>query len=228
MSHYFTRESLDFLARLAANNRSEWFNAHKHEYESHVRGPFQRLLLDLQPILAGISPHFRAEPKAVGGSLFRIRRDTRYASDKSPYKPWQGARLYHARHRQVPAPAFYLHLQPGASFVAAGLWHPETSVLRQVRQFIFENPDSWMRSAHSPALHPGFALESEEMLKRPPAGFPADFAHIDDLRHRNFVLSRPLRDAEMTGKGLLPMLQKDLAQLAPFVDYLCAALDLDF
>jgi uncharacterized protein (DUF2461 family) len=62
----------------------------------------------------------------------------------------------------------------------------------------------------------------------PPRGFPADFEFIDDLKHRNWVMWRSLDDATMTGPRLLSTLGKDLAGLGPFVDYLCAALDLEF
>ncbi len=228
MNRYFSRASLDFLQQLADNNRREWFAAHKADYEHDVRAPFQRLLADLQPVLAAISPHFRADPKAVGGSLFRIQRDTRFSRDKAPYKPWQGARLYHVRHRQVEAPVFYVHLQPGASLVAAGLWHPQAATRQRVRQFIFENPGSWQRAAHAPVVRERFELSREGMHKRVPAGFPKDFVHIDDLRLHDFVLMRPLQDSVMISPDLHASLEADLHHLAPFVDYLCAALDLEF
>ncbi len=228
MAGYFNDDSLKFLRGLARHNKREWFQQHKADYEAHVRSPFQRLLVDLQPALAAISPHMRSDPKTVGGSMFRIQRDTRFSGDKAPHKPWQGARLFHERRQQVAAPSFYLHLQPGASFVGAGLWHPETKTQRRVRQFIFDNPAGWTRAAHDKALRKRFDLFSDDMLVRPPAGFPADFTYIDDLRHRNFALGRPLTDADITGTRLHSILEKDLVQLAPFVDYLCAALDLEF
>lgn len=228
MAIYFSDASLKFLRGLAAHNEKAWFTEHKPEYEAHVRQPFLRLLGDLQPELAKVSEHFRSEPKAVGGSLFRIHRDARFSHDKSPYKPWQGARLFHERSKQVPAPSFYLHLQPGNSFVGAGLWHPEADTLRRVRQFIFDNPASWKRAAHEAKFRRRYSEEGDEKLSRPPRGFPADFEFIDDLKHRNFVFSRPLDDATMTGTRLRRTLAADLAALAPFVDYLCAALDLEF
>lgn len=228
MATYFTDKSFKFLRALARNNERAWFLAHKDEYDAHVREPFQRLLTDLQPDLHAVSEHFRSDPKTVGGSLFRIQRDTRFANDKTPYKTWQGARLFHARSKQVPAPSFYLHLQPGNSFIGAGLWHPETSTQRQIRQFIFNNPGSWKAAAHAPALRRRFDLEDEEMLVRPPHGFPADFEFIDDLKHKNFVVSRVIEDSVMLGPKLRQTLAKDLQTLGPFVDYLCAALDLEF
>lgn len=228
MPAYFTDKSLRFLRGLARHNDRAWFHAHKAAYEQHVRVPFQRLLGDLQDDLHAVSEHYRADPRSVGGSLFRIQRDTRFCGDKAPYKAWQGARLFHARSREVPAPSFYLHLQPGRCFVGAGLWHPDTATQRRVRQFIFDNPGSWQAAVHAPGVRRRYVLEGTEMLVRPPRGFPPDFAFIDDLRHRNFVASRVIADATMTGPRLRTVLARDLQALAPLVDYLCAALDLEF
>ncbi|PNS07916.1 DUF2461 domain-containing protein [Solilutibacter silvestris] len=226
--NHFSDKSFRFLRALMRNNNREWFLAHKDDYEKHLKTPFQQLLLDLQPELAKISPRFRADPRGNGGSLFRIHRDTRFSGDKSPYKGWQGARLYHERRSELPAPSFYLHLQPGHCFVGAGIWHPEPATQRKIRQFIVENPAGWKAAAHAPAMRKRFDLESEEMLTRVPAGFPKDFVFADDLRHRNFVMVRGLDDADMTSPNLVRQLAKDFATLAPFVDYLCAALDLEF
>lgn len=228
MTTYFSNASFKFLRGLDRHNDKAWFDLHRQDYEAQVRQPFLRLVADLQPAVAAISPHYRADPRPVGGSLFRIHRDTRYSHDKSPYKPWQGARLFHERRREVAAPSFYLHLQPGESFVGAGLWHPETHTQRKVRQFILENPAAWKKTAHDPKLRRRFDLEDGEMLVRAPHDFPADFEFIDDLKHRNWAMLRPLDDATMTGPRLRRIVEADLATLAPFVDYLCAALDLEF
>ena len=63
---------------------------------------------------------------------------------------------------------------------------------------------------------------------RTPRGFPAEFEFIDDLKHRNWVFLRPLDDATMTGSKLRELIAADLVTLGPFVDYLCAALDLEY
>lgn len=228
MTTYFSDASFKFLRGLARHNDKTWFAEHKHQYEDHVRQPFLRLITDLQPDLAQVSEHFRADPRTVGGSLFRIYRDSRFSSDKTPYKTWQGARLFHERRKQVPAPSYYIHLAPGESFVGAGIWHPEPDTQRRLRQFIFDNPGSWKAAAHAPVTRRRYDLETSEKLVRPPRGFPADFEFIDDLKHRNWVLWRSLDDATMTGPRLRQTLAKDLAALGPFVDYLCAALDLEF
>jgi len=182
----------------------------------------------LQPALAAVSEHYRADPKSVGGSLFRIQRDTRFANDKSPYKSSQGARLFHVRGRQIEAPSFYLHLQPGECFIATGIWHPQPDTLRRVRHFILDNPGSWKTAAHTEKFRRRYDLDDSEMLTRMPRGFPDDFQFADDLRRKNYVALRSIDDATMTGPRLRKAIETDLAGLAVFTDYLCAALDLEF
>ena len=228
MTTYFSDKSFRFLRALARHNEKPWFEAHRKDYEAHVRQPFLRLIEDLQPDLAAVSPHFRADTRTNGGSLFRIHRDARFSNDKSPYKIWQGARLFHERRRETAAPSFYVHLQPGESFVGAGLWHPESDTQRRIRQFIVDNPESWKTAAHATKLRRTFAFETSEMLVRPPRGFDPQFEFIDDLKHRNWVFWRTLDDATMTGPKLRQTVAADLVALGPFVDYLCAALDLEF
>jgi len=228
MTTYFSDKSFKFLRALARHNEKPWFEEHRKDYEAHVRQPFLRLIGDLQPDVAAVSAHFRADTRTVGGSLFRIHRDARFSNDKSPYKTWQGARLFHERRRETAAPSFYVHLQPGGSFVGAGLWHPESDTQRKVRQFIVDNPESWKAAAHAKKLRKQFEFETSEMLVRPPRGFDPQFEFIDDLRHRNWVFWRTLDDEAMTGPKLRQTIAADLVTLAPFVDYLCASLDLEF
>ena len=224
---YFSDKSFRFLRALARNNNRDWFRQHKDEYEQHLRAPFQRLLADLQPDLAAVSLHFRADPRPVGGSLFRIHRDTRFASDKTPYKTHVGARLYHERHREVDSPSFYIHVQPGNCFVGAGLWHPEPETRRRIRQFIADNPQGWRQAVHSPAFRRRFALGGET-LQRPPRGYPADHPLIEDLKRQSFVGSAALADEVVLGPALRRSVASAIAGLAPLVDYLCASLDIEF
>jgi uncharacterized protein (TIGR02453 family) len=226
-STYFTEKTFKFQRALARNNNREWFLAHKAEYEADLRQPFLRLIADLQPALLEVSEHFRADPKPVGGSLFRIHRDTRFSNDKTPYKAWAGARFFHARNKQVEAPSYYLHIQPGSCFVAAGLWHPQPESQRKIRQFIFDNPGNWKAATRSPAFKKKFTMEGESLV-RAPSGFPADHELIDDLKRKDFVATTTLDDETVLGPRLRKTVGDQFKALAPLVDYLCAALDLEF
>jgi uncharacterized protein (TIGR02453 family) len=224
---YFDAKTFRFLRALARNNSREWFEAHRGEYEARLRDPFLRLIGDLAPDLRTVSGHYRADPRGVGGSLFRIHRDTRFSNDKTPYKTWSGARFFHARHRELPSPSFYLHVQPGQCFVGAGLWHPEPETQRRIRQFIFDNPGGWKAATQAAAFRRRYDLDGESLV-RAPRGYPPDHELIADLKRKNFVALAPLDDAVVLGPRLRQTVAGHFAGLAPFVDYLCAALDLEF
>jgi uncharacterized protein (TIGR02453 family) len=223
----FTPATFEFLRDLARHNERAWFHANKARYESDVRDPYLRLIGELATPLAKISTHYRADPKPVGGSLFRIQRDTRFANDKTPYKTWAGARFFHERGRQVDAPLFYLQVAPGDSFVAAGLWRPQAESLRRLRAFLVDNPATWIRATQDTAFSRRFDWGGES-LQRPPRGFDPQHPLIDDLKRKDFVVVRRYGDAEILAPALVRRVGEDFARMAPLVDYLCAALDLEF
>ena len=95
-----------FLRELRENNDRAWFQANRGRYIAEVRGPMLDFIAAFAEPLAEISPHFRADPRANGGSLFRIYRDTRFSRDKTPYKTNVGAHFRHAAGKDAHAPGF--------------------------------------------------------------------------------------------------------------------------
>jgi uncharacterized protein (TIGR02453 family) len=224
---YVTANSFRFLRELARNNNREWFAANKARYEKTTRDPFLRLIGDLAEPLAKISPHFRADPRPSGGSMFRIYRDTRFANDKTPYKAWLGARLYHERSRQLPAPLFYLHIAPGRCFVGGGLWHPESATVKRIRDFLVDNPATWKKAVQAKRFREHFELGGES-LTRPPRGYDPAHELIEDIKRKDFVATRHFSDAEAMSPRLPKIVIDGCKGIAPMIDYLCAALDLEF
>ena len=224
---YFTPATFRYLRDLKANNNRLWFNEHKPRYEAVLRQPFLQLIGDLQVPLAKISPHFVADPRGQGGSMFRIHRDTRYAKDKTPYKTWSGARLFHERARQLDAPSFYLHIQPGNCFVGGGKWHPEAESIKRIREFIANNPAAWKKATRSKSFTAHFWLGGDSLM-RPPRGFDPDHELIEDLKRKDFVAMDGFADGIATSTELKPLLVDRFKRVAPLVDYLCAGLDLEF
>lgn len=224
---YFTPATMRFFRALERHNNRQWFHEHKADYERHVREPFLALIADLAEPLARISPHFRADTRKVGGSLFRIHRDVRFSNNKMPYKPWQGARLFHARRREIAAPSFYIHIQPGNCFVGGGLWHPENHTLRNIREFIVDNSTAWKAATRKPVFRRHFTLAGE-CLKRPPRGFDPDHELIEDLKRKSFAAMEPIADDFACSDKLRPYMVTTMKRVAPMIDYLCAAQNLDF
>ena len=136
-------------------------------------------------------------------------------------------RFFHERGREVEAPSFYLHVQPGNCFIGAGIWHPEPEEQRRIRQFIFDNPGAWKAATRAPAFRKRYDMDGEALV-RPPRGYPADHELIEDLKRKNFVAMAALEDELVLGPRLRQAVAGPFTGLAPLVDYLCAALDVEF
>src|SRR5262245_59739874 len=119
-----------------------------------------------------------ADPRPVGGSLFRIYRDTRFAKDKSPYKTHAGITFRHDAGRDVHGPIFYLHLEPGRVFAASGMWHPDPEAVKAIRDAIVDKPERWRRAITGTAFDAG-----SDTLSRVPRGYDPEHPCADYLKH---------------------------------------------
>lgn len=226
MSH-FTEELFEFLADLEENNTREWFNENRDHYVAHVQEPALGFIADFAPRLHKISPNFRADARAQGGSLFRIHRDTRFSPDKTPYKTNTGLHFRHQHSKDAHAPGFYLHLQPGECFAGVGLWRPEARVAQQVREEVVADPEAWAEAAHGKAFTGSFRL-SGDSLKRPPRGFDPEHRHIEDLRRKDYMGVVRLSDEEVTSDGFIDRYETLCRQASGFMGFLCRAVGLAF
>jgi len=220
----FTREAFKFLRELRENNDRSWFAENKERYEKYVRQPALKFIADFGPKLAKISPHLAADPRPVGGSLFRIHRDTRFSKDKSPYKTHIGIHFFHEASKKAAAsvPGFYLHVQPGESFAAAGIWHPDPESLEKMRRAIVDDSAEWRALRKSKLPIEGGSL------KRPPRGFAPDHRYIDDLKRTDFVTSIRFSDQELCDVKFVNDFAKACRTMSPIVRFTTRALQLPY
>ena len=216
---HFSPELFRFLRELAKNNSRDWFQANRDRYETALREPCLRFISDLGPLLRKVSRRIEADPRPAGGSLFRIYRDTRFSKDKSPYKTHAGMYFPVRGGKDVHTPGFYLHLEPGGCFAAAGLWHPDSAALAKAREAIAARPAEWKKA------RAGLPAEAER-LRRPPRGYDADHPFIEDLKRKDFVSSVRLTDREVTGPRFLSGFVAQCAKMSPLPRFLSAALEL--
>jgi len=219
----FTPETFRFLKDLKKNNDREWFAAQKRRYEEHLKDPSLRIIAAFAPELKKISPHFMATPR----SLFRIHRDTRFAKDKSPYKTHIGLHFRHDHAKDAHAPGYYLHIEPGGVFLGVGIWHPESSPLRAIREHIVEDPTGWKRASRAKAFASAFELAGDR-LKRPPKDFDPEHPLIEDLKWKDYIGIAERPDSFVTDEGLPKALAKTFAAGTPFMRFLCDALAVPF
>jgi len=226
-SSHFTPELFAFLRALEKNNTKAWFEKNRERYETHVRAPMLRFISDFGPKLGRISKHVLADPRPVGGSLFRIYRDTRFSKDKRPYKTNAGAQFRHAAGKDVHAPGYYLHLGTDGVFAGAGIWHPDAEALNKIRRAIVARPVAWKKLKAGP-VNTGRSRLGGDSLKRPPRGFDPDHPLVEDLKRTDFYTGTPLTEKQVCSAGFIDKYAKLCATASPLMKFLCGALELKF
>ena len=213
---HFDRDLFQFMVELKFNNERPWFKARQARYEASVKLPLQRFMAAAAPKVAAVNPAL-SRP-----AIFRIYRDTLFAKDKTPYKTHAAAQFRHrATADDVHAPGFYLHLEPGETFVAGGLWRPEPDALLAVRKRIARKDPAWLAIKRS-----GLPLYDEDKLKRPPRGFKPEHPLIEDIKLRSFITWVDFKDAQACAPDLLPRFIKACRAVDPLIRFLCGAMGL--
>ncbi len=224
---HFSPALFSFLRDLEANNDREWFNANKERYVNDVQEPALDFITDFAEPLRRISPHFQANARTQGGSLFRIYRDTRFSKDKTPYKTNTGMHFRHESAANVHAPGFYVHVEPSGSFAGAGIWRPAASVANQIREAIAGDPEGWRAATGKKEFLEVWSLTGDR-LKRPPRPFPPDHSLIEELKRKDFIASTRLTQKQISSKGFLRDFTVMCERAAPFVAFLCRAVGVPF
>jgi uncharacterized protein (TIGR02453 family) len=219
-----------FLRELEANNHKTWWEENKDRYNTVVRDPALDFNTDFGARLARISPHFIADSRTAGGSLMRPYRDTRFSRDKTPYKTNVGIQFRHEEGKDIHAPGFYLHLEPGSCFAGVGLWHPETAVARSIREAIHDDPEAWAKATKRKGFTDTWSMapDDDEMLKRVPAGLDPAHPHADDLRMKSFIAGATLTQKRVTSSDFDHDLASMFARASDYTRFLCNSLGLSF
>ena len=219
---YITPQTFKFLKQLAVHNDRDWFNANKQRYLDEVRDPLLQLVSDFGPRLQKINKNLVADPRPVGGSLFRIYRDTRFSKDKTPYKTNAAISFRHVDGKDAHAPGYYLQIEPGNVFMGCGIWHAQPEAVKDVRDAIVAHPARWKRvlAKKSCALD-----DSEDTLKRPPRGYDPEHTYVEDLKRKSFTSSTNFTQQQAFADDFLTQLAKACRQKSPLMEFLCNALD---
>jgi uncharacterized protein (TIGR02453 family) len=223
----FTKATFLFLDELAANNNREWFEQNKARYEMLVRTPALEYIEQMGPALEKIAPHFRADPRKIGGSLMRVHRDTRFSNDKTPYKTNIGIQFRHSLCKDVHAPGFYVHIATDECFLAVGCWHPEPDSRGKIRDLIVDDTEQWIAARDQKRFTRRWAL-SGDSLNRPPRGYDSAHLALDDLKRKDFIGVSPLSPDDVMSENLVKLTSTRFAAAVPFMSFLCAALEIPY
>ena len=221
MDSPFSPKTLAFLRSLTRHNDRDWFRLHKPEYEQHVRGPMVDLLARLAVDLRGFAPELVADPRV---SLYRIYRDTRFSTDKSPLKTHVAAHFPSKDLSRGRGAALYLEISPKRVRIGGGLYMPASSDLRLIRKHIATRYRTLRRMVTGSAFRESVGALSGARLVGVPKGYPASHPAMEYLRFKQFLAGREFEPALATTDRFYPELLRTFRAVAPLVRFLNAAL----
>jgi uncharacterized protein (TIGR02453 family) len=211
---------IKFLENLKENNNRDWFKANKPYFEE-VKQEFMDMVEYLIPALAVTNPALaNLEAK---DTIFRIYRDVRFGKNKSPYKISMGAIMTPGGRKSAFA-GHYFHIEPGGSFLAGGAYSPPSDRLKSIRSEIYYNSTEFKSIITSVDFIKYFGEIEGSKLKRPPVGFPKDFADIDLLKFKDYTVFHKIDDDDISNPDFLKTSVSIFEKMNPFIGFLNRAI----
>lgn len=214
--------TLDFLTTIKEENSRTFFASIKDLYHE-IFGQFETSIDHIIKTLVPSHPHFAG---VTGKScLFRIYRDARrlepgdliykenfwaYITDtgKKSQKSW-----------------YYLHIQPGGSFFASGLYWCQGKPLHNLRTYLAEHGKQYQSITQDSDFTDRFWSVTGESLKTHPKGFNADTPYLDIIKHKQRLVYRHYSDAQVLAPGFLDTVVQDCLEAQPFSELLNRGLE---
>lgn len=210
--------TIKFLTDLARNNDRAWFAENRQRYES-ARDNFSSFVQAVLDKIVGFDPIFKGlEAK---NCIFRINRDTRFSHDKSVYKTNFGAFMVRGGKKNGDKyPGYYLHIEPGQSFVAGGAYIPPAPWLNTIRENIADSGDLLLKIIDSPEYRKWFSGLEGEKLKVPPRGFAKDHPYIELIKMKSFLAEKSFPDKQVVSPDFFEDVTGAFRAMKPLNDFL--------
>jgi len=217
----FPPEALKFLASLARNNRREWFQPRKQIFLDQLRAPMLTLVAALLDDMADYAPQFLRPPEKC---IMRIYRDTRFSSDKTPYKKNIAAWFACGGLEKTSGAGFYFHLTKDELVIAAGCYMPDRDQLHKIRLALLNQHTKFRKLLNAPTLKRNFTRFEGLELSRAPKGFPPDHPGMDLIRCRQWGVGASLPASVATSPALFKEISRRFRLAAPLIHFLNAPL----
>ena len=221
-----SKEALQFLEDLIANNNTEWMHANKKRYDNYKKD-YHSFIASILAEMKPLDPSL--EPLEVKNCTFRINRDIRFSKDKSPYKTNMGVWMSQDKNRKN-APGYYIHFEKGNCFIAGGVWCPEPSELKQIRkeiEFFHDDLEAVLTDKKFTSEFSGLDKSEGNVLKKAPKDFDPNHPAIELLKLKSFTASHKINEKDFTDKDFSKKIAKQLIALKPMNDFLRRAMEIN-
>lgn len=216
MKNNISPSTLQFLKTLEKNNNRDWFNDNKEIYLQAKEDVELFIESLIHEVAAFDEEILKLDPKKA---VFRIYRDIRFSKNKTPYKKHFGASLGMKKGQKTSG--YYLHIEPGKSFLAGGIYSPDPSDLKKIRHEISASGEEFLAILENENFRNNFrGLSVEQKLQRVPAGFEKDHPMAEYLKLKSFTVSHPISDEQLLSKDAAQNFAKIFKSMKPLNDFL--------
>lgn len=215
------KKVLQFLQDLSQNNNKEWFHANRSRYEES-----RDTMLFVTEVLINEIRKFDPEISVMNPKdcMFRIFRDVRFSNDKRPYKTNFGIFISKGGRKSMYA-GYYLHIEPGSSFVGGGIYMPAAEPLKAIRSYLASHGDEFLELINNKDFKSVYPEMHDHQLKTAPKGFPKDHPYIDLLRYKSIVFSNRLDNKLIISEKFIESMVNSFRQLQPVNEVINQALE---
>ena len=217
VSPWFTPAAIEFLRKLKRNNRREWFEARRSIYECELKQPMLALIEHLLQGMMDYAPNHLRPPQKC---MLRIYRDTRFSTDKSPYKSNLAAWWTRNGLEKTSGGGYYFHLSPTELIIAAGVYMPPKEQLFAIRSYLLAHHGEFKRLVDDKKLRAKYEIHSPNSLNRPPKGFPVDHPAAEWIKWRQWGVIATLPATDALKQNLATTVEEYFRLAAPLVDFL--------
>lgn len=216
------KEIFDFLTDLACNNNREWFNANKERYND-VKHRFERITDEFVRLIVEIDSSVGMHD--AKDCIYRIYRDTRFSSDKTPYK--RHICCFVAKNgRKSRMPGYYLHIEPGSSHFGGGVYCLEPEELKRIRREICNFPEEIVAAVENDDFKSRMRLHDGDKMKKFPKGYETGFKGDEYLKYRYLSSYVTYSDVECMSDIFGDMLRRDMQLAYPLNRFLTEAMEM--
>ncbi|WP_026111822.1 DUF2461 domain-containing protein [Winslowiella toletana] len=211
-----TQRGLTFLQQLSQNNNKEWFDEHRGIYDEELLKPVRQLVADLAQDMLIIDELFEIRP-AVGKTISRMHRDTRFSRDKSLYRSNIWLTFKRSRKNWTDAPTYFFEFGPDWWRYGLGYYSASRITMNLFRERLLQDPAAFLNM--SAAIPDNFVLEGESYKRELVKGMQPELSQW--YNKKSWALISEQRQMDLLfSPQLVPVLAAGFQQLAPLYDFL--------
>lgn len=199
MRAHFTKDFISFFKELEKNNSTHWFTENKKRYESFVKEPFIDFV---EEVIKAIQLSDAAVKMTAKEALFRINRDTRFGTDKSPYKVSMSAAVS-AGGKNPEYPGIYFELSHKGIKVICGAYIIHKDKLLGLRKIIATDLKGFQKLVNNKQFKETFGVVLGEKSKVLPEELRKAASVEPLIFNKQFYYTASLPVKFLTDEGLV-------------------------